>query len=64
MAHYSYKHVCYDIDYEKWKELEKRFEEENGEPPDGDPSYLGDNWYLAEMWIRELIEENKKLKEK
>lgn len=62
MAHYAYKHVCYDIDYEHWQKLIARFEKEEGREFEADGNYDGDNWYIAEMWIRELIEENKKLK--
>lgn len=64
MAHYSYKHVCYDIDYDYWKKLVIRFEKESGRESDGDSNYDGDNSLIAEMWIRELIDENKKLKTK
>lgn len=62
MAHYSYKTVAYDIDFSKWQQLEKQFEKEYGYAPDGDPNYAGDNWILAKMWIRELLEENEMLK--
>ena len=62
MAHYAYKRVCYGIDYEKWKSLVKQFEEENSREHDGDGNYDGDNWYVAEMWIMELIAERDSLK--
>ena len=61
MAHYAYKCVCYDIDYDKWKALVKQFELENDREHDGDGDYDGDNWYVAEMWIREQIEEIERL---
>lgn len=64
MAHYAYKHVAYDIDHGYWKKLGERFKKETGREPDGDSNYDGDNWYLAEMWIKELIEENKLLTKK
>jgi hypothetical protein len=62
MAHYAYKYACYDIDYEKYCQLVKKFEEEAGRKHDGDSNYDGDNWLIMEMWINELIEENNKLK--
>ena len=54
MAHYAYKHACYDIDYEKYKQLVKQFEQEEGREHDGDSNYDGDNWYIMAMWINEL----------
>lgn len=58
MAHYAYKHACYDIDYEKYKELVARFEKEQGCEHNGDSNYDGDNWYIVAMWIEELRAEN------
>lgn len=63
MAHYAYKCACYDINYEKYKSLVKKFEEEFGREHDGDSNYDGDNWYVMEMWIRELTTENEQLKQ-
>ena len=54
MAHYAYKHACYDIDYEKFKQLVKQFEQEEGRKHNGDSNYYGDNWYIMAMWIKEL----------
>lgn len=44
MAAYSYKRVAHRGDF---LEMEKTFKERYGEEPDGDPSYLGDNWVIA-----------------
>ena len=54
MAHYAYKHACYDLDYEKFQQLVKQFEQEEGREHDGDSNYDGDNWYIMAMWINEL----------
>lgn len=62
MAHYAYKYACYDIDYEKYCELVKKFEEENKTEFNGDPNYDGDCWYVMELWLKELIAENNQLK--
>lgn len=44
MAAYSYKRVAYRDDF---SEMEKTFKDRYGEEPDGDPSYIGDNWVIA-----------------
>ena len=62
MAHYAYKCACYDIDYPKFQQLVKQFEEQEGRKFDGDSNYDGDNWYIMEMWIRELRAENERLR--
>ena len=62
MAHYAYKCACYDIDYPKFQQLVKQFEEQEGREFDGDSNYDGDNWYIMEMWIRELRAENERLR--
>ena len=62
MAHYAYKYACYDIDYEKYKELIAQFEKEEGREHDGDSNYDGDNWYIMAMWITQLRAENSALK--
>ena len=62
MAHYAYKCACYDIDYPKFQQLVKQFEEQEGREHDGDSNYDGDNWYIMEMWIRELRAENERLR--
>lgn len=64
MAHYAYKHVIYDIDYEAFKKYEEEFEKEVGRESDGDSNYNGDNWYVVELWIRDLIAKNKELEKK
>ena len=64
MAHYAYKHACYDIDYEKYKELVAQFEKEEGREHDGDSNYDGDNWYIVAMWIEQLRAELAKEREK
>lgn len=54
MAHYAYKEVCYDIDYDKFSELKARFEKENKRECDDNANYDGDYWLIAAMWIDEL----------
>jgi hypothetical protein len=64
MAHYAYKHVCYDIDCGEFNKYIKKFEKESGHSCDMDASSNGDYWYVVELWIRDLLKENKQLKQK